>query len=64
MRWAVRAPTWDELVEVRDRVIACLDAAGKATSCSVEITLGIGYKDCRENSALGTSVTFRGPAGC
>ena len=61
MRWAVRAPTWSELELLRDRVKDCLEAAGKATSCKVDINLGIGYKDCRENDALGT--LLRHPRG-
>lgn len=52
MRWAVRAPTWAELEVLRDRVIDCLEAAGRASACAVKVSVGIGYKDCRENSAL------------
>ena len=53
MKWAVRAPTWAELEVVRDKVIACLEAAAHATSCKVNIDVGIGYKDCRQNPILG-----------
>lgn len=55
MRWAVRAPTWAELELLRDRVIDCLEAAGRASACTVKIGVGVGYKDCRENSVLGAS---------
>ncbi|GJE93880.1 M20 family metallopeptidase [Phanerochaete sordida] len=52
MRWAVRAPTWAELEVLRERVVGCLEAAGRASACAVEVSAGVGYKDCRNNSAL------------
>lgn len=57
MIWAIRAPTWAELEDLRDRVINCLQAAAIATSCQHDIVVGTGYKDCKENGALGR--TFR-----
>ncbi|KAI0701507.1 hypothetical protein BC835DRAFT_1264836 [Cytidiella melzeri] len=53
MRWAVRAPTWAELETLRERVVACFRGAALSTSCRVEITPGIGYKDCKQNEVLG-----------
>lgn len=53
MRWIIRAPTYTELVQLRDRVIACFEAAAKATACEHTITCSSEYRDVRENSVLG-----------
>ncbi|CCM01333.1 uncharacterized protein FIBRA_03382 [Fibroporia radiculosa] len=53
MRWIVRAPTWDELVALRERVKACFEAAAHATACKVTIAAGPGYYDLRQNQILG-----------
>ena len=63
MRWAVRAPTWAELEVLRERVVGCLEAAGRASACAVAVSAGVGYKDCRNNSALGASIIPQDPAG-
>ena len=56
MKWGIRAPTWSELEALRDRVVKCLEAAATATSCEHKITIGVGYKDCKENNTLGMSM--------
>ncbi|PIL34625.1 hypothetical protein GSI_03404 [Ganoderma sinense ZZ0214-1] len=53
MRYYVRAPTWKELESLRERVVACFKAAALATACKVEIKLGAGYFEVRNNGALG-----------
>ncbi|OBZ71071.1 Peptidase M20 domain-containing protein 2 [Grifola frondosa] len=53
MRYIVRAPTWGELETLRGRVKACFEAAAHATACKIEIKLGVGYFDLRQNGVLG-----------
>jgi len=53
MHWIVRAPTWDELVALRERIKACFEAAAHATSCKLTLKAGPGYYDLRQNQALG-----------
>lgn len=57
MKWGIRAPTWSELEILRDRVVKCLEAAATATSCEAKITIGVGYKDCKENGTLADEYT-------
>lgn len=53
MRWTARAPTWSEVVELRDRLKACFEAAAHATSCKMKIVFdSTGYYDLRQNSIL------------
>ncbi|KAM5545746.1 hypothetical protein V8D89_000784 [Ganoderma adspersum] len=53
MRYYVRAPTWTELESLRERVVACFQAAALATACKIEVKLGAGYSEVRNNDALG-----------
>ncbi|KAI0773073.1 hypothetical protein BD413DRAFT_473224, partial [Trametes elegans] len=53
LRYIVRAPTWQELEALRDRVRACFDAAALATACKIEVRLGTGYFELRNNDILG-----------
>ncbi|KAI0738286.1 amidohydrolase [Daedaleopsis nitida] len=53
LRYIVRAPTWAELEALRERVKACFDAAALATACKIEVSLGAGYYEVRNNSVLG-----------
>ncbi|KIJ20921.1 hypothetical protein PAXINDRAFT_66801, partial [Paxillus involutus ATCC 200175] len=52
MRWLVRAPDWDQLQTLRDRVKACFEGAATATGCRLKITIGKPYYDLRQNSVL------------
>ncbi|KAI0631377.1 amidohydrolase [Trametes polyzona] len=53
LRYIVRAPTWAELEALRARVKACFDAAALATACKIEVRLGEGYFELRNNDVLG-----------
>ncbi|CDO72031.1 hypothetical protein BN946_scf184943.g66 [Trametes cinnabarina] len=53
LRYIVRAANWVELEALRDRVIACFDAAALATSCKIEVKLSAGYFELRNNDVLG-----------
>ncbi|KAI0367090.1 amidohydrolase [Pilatotrama ljubarskyi] len=53
LRYIVRAPTWAELEVLRARVRACFDAAALATACKIEVKLGAGYFELRNNDVLG-----------
>ncbi|OSX64497.1 hypothetical protein POSPLADRAFT_1180127 [Postia placenta MAD-698-R-SB12] len=53
MHWIVRAPTWAELVALRERVKACFEAAAHATGCKLTLKAGPGYYDLRQNTPLG-----------
>ncbi|KAI0354542.1 amidohydrolase [Trametes cingulata] len=53
LRYIVRAPTWAELEALRARVRACFDAAALATACKIEVKLGAGYFELRNNDVLG-----------
>ncbi|KAI1793695.1 amidohydrolase [Ganoderma leucocontextum] len=53
MRYYVRALTWAELESLRERVVACFQAAGLATACKVEVKLGAGYSEVHNNDVLG-----------
>ncbi|KAI0824377.1 amidohydrolase [Trametes gibbosa] len=53
LRYIVRAPTWVELEALRARVKACFDAAALATACKIEVSLGEGYFELRNNDVLG-----------
>ncbi|KLO07456.1 amidohydrolase [Schizopora paradoxa] len=52
MRWIVRAPSYTELTDLLQRVRRCIEAAGTATECRVEVSLGLAYHDLSQNSAL------------
>ncbi|KAL7278308.1 hypothetical protein ACG7TL_008284 [Trametes sanguinea] len=53
LRYIVRAANWVELEALRDRVRACFDAAALATACRIEVKLGAGYYELRNNDVLG-----------
>ncbi|KAI0643451.1 amidohydrolase [Trametes meyenii] len=53
LRYIVRAPTWAELDVLRERVKKCFDAAALATACKIEVALGGGYFELRNNDVLG-----------
>ncbi|KAI9060786.1 amidohydrolase [Trametes sanguinea] len=53
LRYIVRAANWVELEALRDRVRACFDAAALATACKIEVKLGAGYFELRNNDVLG-----------
>ncbi|KDQ53778.1 hypothetical protein JAAARDRAFT_61149 [Jaapia argillacea MUCL 33604] len=52
MTWLVRAPSWKEVEVLRERVLACLQAASLATACKMKITLGKGMYDLRHTPVL------------
>ncbi|KAG2011851.1 aminoacylase 1-like protein 2 [Coprinopsis cinerea AmutBmut pab1-1] len=52
MRWLVRAPTSMELKDLVQRVKNCFQAAGMATSCSVDLKTELPYYDLRQNTVL------------
>ncbi|THH13534.1 hypothetical protein EW146_g6688 [Bondarzewia mesenterica] len=52
MKWIVRAPTWDEVLILRDRVINCLKAASISTGCRVTITESDRYYNLRQNLVI------------
>ncbi|KAF9647182.1 amidohydrolase [Thelephora ganbajun] len=53
LRFITRAPTRDDVVRLRDRVIACFDAAALATGCRHHVKLDDAYDDLIQNSVLG-----------
>ncbi|KAI0656046.1 amidohydrolase [Cubamyces menziesii] len=53
LRYIVRASNWAELEALRKRVRACFDAAALATACKIQVTLGAGYFELRNNDVLG-----------
>lgn len=52
LKYHVRAPTTDELVDVVRRVENCFHGAAQATGCTVEIERGIVYKHVIQNAAI------------
>jgi len=52
MQWYIRAPTVAELVVLRERVMACFDAAALATGCTMKVEPDITVYDIRQNNAL------------
>lgn len=52
LKYHVRAPTTDELVDVVRRVEDCFHGAAQATGCTVEIERGIVYKHVIQNAAI------------
>ncbi|KAL5512898.1 hypothetical protein ACEPAH_3296 [Sanghuangporus vaninii] len=52
MQWIVRAPSYTELTELLKRVRACIEAAGVASGCRIEISEGIPYYELRQNPVL------------
>jgi amidohydrolase len=56
--WYVRSPTTADLVPLKERVIACLEAGATASGCSCQITHGTrpeAYSDMRDNAAMLTA---------
>ncbi|KZT38074.1 hypothetical protein SISSUDRAFT_784019 [Sistotremastrum suecicum HHB10207 ss-3] len=53
MRWYIRAPTWNEVQELRARVLKCFEAAAKASACELKIELGDVNYELRQNPVLG-----------
>ncbi|KAH9940040.1 amidohydrolase [Epithele typhae] len=53
LKYIVRAPTWAELEVLRERILACFQAAALATACKVKISMDHGYYELRNNSVLG-----------
>lgn len=52
LKYHVRVPTTDELVDVVRRVENCFHGAAQATGCTVEIERGIVYKHVIQNAAI------------
>ena len=53
MLYYIRAPTRQEVIELRTKVTACFEAAAKATGCTVDIEeTAPGYSDMRHNSVM------------
>jgi len=53
MHWIVRAPSADEVTVLKERVIACLEAAAHATATKAKIISPTPpYNDLRQNAAL------------
>ncbi|KAJ4469583.1 hypothetical protein J3R30DRAFT_3661636 [Lentinula aciculospora] len=52
LRWQVRAPTYDELSVLADRVRKCFEAAALATGCTVKIDQELPYYDLKNNLVL------------
>ena len=53
MVYSLRAPTSQEVLEVRAKVVACFEAAAKATGCTVDIQDTISrYDDMRHNTVM------------
>ncbi|RPD66859.1 amidohydrolase [Lentinus tigrinus ALCF2SS1-7] len=53
LRYMIRAPTYQELDALRERVRACFDAAALATACKIEVAVGAPYYEVRNNQVLG-----------
>ncbi|KAI0722357.1 amidohydrolase [Cerioporus squamosus] len=53
LRYMIRAPTYQELDALRERVTACFDAAALATACKIEVKVGAAYYEVRNNRILG-----------
>ncbi|KZW01186.1 hypothetical protein EXIGLDRAFT_666461 [Exidia glandulosa HHB12029] len=52
MRWLVRAPTSDEVIALRDRLLNCIKAASLASACKAEVSVGLVMKDLKQNITL------------
>ncbi|KAJ1306282.1 hypothetical protein OPQ81_010985 [Rhizoctonia solani] len=52
MRYTIRAPTWAEVVALRERVNKCFEAGAHATSCTMTVTEQGATKDIRVNELL------------
>ncbi|KAJ3798506.1 amidohydrolase [Lentinula aff. detonsa] len=52
LRWQVRAPTYDEMSILAQRVRKCFEAAALATGCSVNIDEEPPYQDLKNNPIL------------
>ncbi|KAJ3976449.1 hypothetical protein EV361DRAFT_838284 [Lentinula raphanica] len=55
IRWQVRAPTYEELNALAQRVRNCFQAAALATGCTVKIEEERPYHDLRNNPVLATT---------
>ncbi|KLO18526.1 amidohydrolase [Schizopora paradoxa] len=53
LRYYVRAPSWQEVEALRERVKNCFVAAATATSCRYEIHEGLPHYDLKQNTGLG-----------
>ncbi|EIW79338.1 amidohydrolase [Coniophora puteana RWD-64-598 SS2] len=52
MRWYVRAPTKNDLLDLSERVRSCFSAGALATGCRVKLSMGRPYFEVRHNSLL------------
>ncbi len=53
MEWMIRATTEDRLVELTEKVMACFEAAAKATGCRLQVTPdGHPFSEMRSNPTL------------
>lgn len=53
MRYSIRAQTRQEVTEIKPKVIACFEAAAKATGCTVEVTETTrGYNEMHHNATM------------
>ncbi|KIJ55711.1 hypothetical protein M422DRAFT_151213 [Sphaerobolus stellatus SS14] len=57
MTWMVRAPTWKEVEELRDRVINCFKGAALATSTKYKIAMNEALYDLVQNDLLAQDFT-------
>ncbi|KAH7101467.1 hypothetical protein BKA62DRAFT_794595 [Auriculariales sp. MPI-PUGE-AT-0066] len=62
MQWLVRAPTGDEVIALRKRLINCLEAAALATACTPTIEVGVLVRDLKNNFTMGMSKRRSGAA--
>ncbi|KAG8690227.1 hypothetical protein FRC11_013053 [Ceratobasidium sp. 423] len=56
MCYTVRAPTWSEVVALRERVNKCFEAGAHATSCVMTVTETEGLKDIRIDEVLSSEL--------
>ncbi|CAE6440475.1 unnamed protein product [Rhizoctonia solani] len=56
MNYTVRAPTWSEVVALRERVNKCFEAGALATSCTMTITEKEGLKDIQIDEILSSEL--------
>lgn len=53
MKYTIRAPTRQEVIELKSKAITCFEAAAKATGCTVEVRdITEEYNDMRHNAVM------------
>jgi len=52
MSYSIRAPTKQEMAELKSKVMACFEAAAKATGCTVDTQDVVAYSEMRYNSVM------------